>query len=153
MKYSNTGDTRTFGLEAGLTESPRPWTRTELSLTLQKAQNLSGGSGVDDYKLIPYRPLTQASVRQTFLRGGWSLSGFLYYQGQTYPNSANQPSLFDSYSHNTRWQTRCDLTLSRRGRHYLAAVAVRNLFNSNNFDFFNYPLPGRSYSATLQTDF
>ncbi|MDB5105464.1 MAG: TonB-dependent receptor [Fibrobacteres bacterium] len=153
MIYRNSGDTRTYGLEAGLSLAPRTWTRTDLDLTLQKAENLSGGTKVDDYKLIPYRPLTQASLRQTFKRGPWSLAALGYYQGLTYPNASNRPSLFDGYSHNTEWKSHCDLTLSRRGRHVLAAASVRNLFDSRDFDFFNYPLPGRSYAATLQTDF
>ncbi len=166
--YRNSGDTRSTGLEADLALTPRPWTRTELALTLQKAENLEGGTTVDDFKLIPYRPRTQASLRQTFTRAGWSLAAFGYYQGETFPNESNQPSLYDSYSHNTQWQTRCDLTLSWRARGdarpsrpagpsrrpgILFAAAVRNLFDSRNFDFFNYPLPGRSYSASVQTTF
>ena len=160
--YRNTGDTRSAGLDADLALTPRPWTRTELALTLQKAENLAGGTTVDDYKLIPYRPRTQATLRQTFTRAGWSLAAFGYYQGETFPNGSNQPSFYDSYSHNTQWQTRCDLTLAWRARKptrpsrladILVAAAVRNIFDSRNFDFFNYPLPGRSYAASVQTTF
>src|SRR6185436_8350886 len=121
--------------------------RTELDLTLQRAENLSGGAGYDDYKLIPYRPLTQASLRQAFRRGGWTLSASGYYQGLAYLNGSNQPSLFDSYSHNTEWQGRWDLGLSFRWTGLLAAGAVGNLFDQRNFDFFNFPLPGRNLSV------
>ena len=148
--YRNSGATRVVGSEIRIVAMPWAWTRSEVDLTLQQALNLSGGTTVDDYKLIPYRPLTQASLRQTFLYKGWTTSTYIYYQGLAYPNPSNRPSLFDSYSHNTEWQSRCDLTLSKRLRHLMVSTAVRNFFDSRNFDFFNFPLPGRSYSAALQ---
>jgi hypothetical protein len=114
--------------------------------------NLSTGSSVEEYKLIPYRPLTQASLRQTFLLGPWTTSAYVYYQGLTYPNPSNHPSLFDSYSHNTQWQSRCDLMVSWRMGRFLTAAALRNVFDARNFDFFNFPLAGRSFSASLQVE-
>jgi outer membrane receptor protein involved in Fe transport len=80
------------------------------------------------------------------------LGASAYYQGLAYPNPGNLPSLFDSYSHNTRWQSRCDLDLSWRLRHLLLAAGVRNVFDQRAFDFFNFPLPGRSFTAAVQAE-
>lgn len=148
MYYGNTGATRIFGLESRLTASPRAWARTDLDLTLQKAIAVSSGE-----RLIPYRPLSQMSLRQSFFRGGWTLSATGYYQGLTHPNASNQASLFDSYSHNTSWQARCDADLSWRVKHLLLAAGVRNIFDQRLFDFFNYPLPGRGFTATVQAEY
>ncbi|HKP94401.1 MAG TPA: TonB-dependent receptor plug domain-containing protein [Fibrobacteria bacterium] len=153
MVYRNTDATRVLGLESRLSAAPRSWTRTDLDLTLMKAVNVSGGPGASGYKLIPYRPVTQASLRQTLLYGRWTLAATGYYQGLAYPNASNQASLFDSYSHNTEWQTRADLDLSWRVKHLLIAVGAHNLFDQRLFDFFNYPLPGRNFSACLQADY
>jgi iron complex outermembrane recepter protein len=150
LLYRNSGDTRVIGLEARTSLTPKTWTRTELDLTFQKAQNLAGGSSVDDYKLIPFRPLTQAAFKQTFLFGAWTSSIYTYYQGLAYPNPSNLPSLFDSYSHNTKWQSRSDLMLSWHAHHFLAAASIRNIFNARNFDFFNFPQPGRSFSIHFE---
>ena len=87
------------------------------------------------------------------MRGRWTLSGTGYYQGRAYPNPSNQASLFDSYSHNTEWQMRWDADLSWRAKHVLLAVGARNLFDERLFDFFNYPLPGRSFAATVQAEY
>jgi iron complex outermembrane recepter protein len=148
MFYGNTGATRVFGIESRLTASPRSWTRTDLDLTLQKAIAVSSGS-----RLIPYRPLSQMSLRQSFFRGGWTLSATGYYQGLAHPNASNQGSLFDSYSHNTDWQARCDADLSWRIKHLLLAAGLRNIFDQRLFDFFNYPLPGRNFAATMQLEY
>jgi outer membrane receptor protein involved in Fe transport len=86
------------------------------------------------------------------MRGGWTLSATGYYQGLAYPNASNLASLFDSYSHNTEWQSRCDLDLSWRVKHLLLAAGVRNLFDQNNFDFFNFPHPGRNFAASVQAE-
>jgi iron complex outermembrane receptor protein len=153
MVYRNTDETRVFGLQSGLSAAPRPWTRTRLDLTLMKAMNVTGGSGGSEYKLIPYKPRTQASLRQSFFLGRWTLEATGYYQGLAYPNPSNQASLFDSYSHNTEWQSRADLDLSWRASHLLAAAGIRNVFNQRLFDYFNYPLPGRSLSACIQAEY
>jgi hypothetical protein len=155
LVYRNAGSTRILGLEARLSAAPRPWTRTDLDLTLMKAARLSGASasGAEGYRLIPYRPVTQASLRQTFTLRGWTLAATGYYQGLAYPNASNQASLFDSYSHNTEWQARADADLSWRIRHFLLAAGVHNLSDERNFDFFNFPLPGRSFTACVQADY
>ncbi len=152
MVYRNTDETRVLGLESRLAAAPRPWTRTELDLTLQKAVDLSGGPG-SDYKLLPYRPVSQASLRQNLFHAGWTLSFTGYYQGLAHPNASNQASLFDSYSHNTKWQTRGDIDISWRAKQLLVAAGIRNVFDPRHFDFFNYPLPGRSFSATVQAEY
>lgn len=152
LVYRNTDATRIFGLECRLAASPRPWTRSEVDLTLQKAVNLDGAPGIGGYKLIPYRPSSQASLRQSLMRSGWTLAATGYYQGLAYPNASNQASLFDSYSHSTGWQARCDLDISWRVKHLLLAAGVRNLFDQNNFDFFNFPHPGRNFAATVQAE-
>jgi iron complex outermembrane receptor protein len=152
LHYRNTGATRVFGFESRLTAAPRPWTRTELDVTLQKAVDVSGGPKAA-YNLIPYRPLAQASLRQSLFRGRWTLSAGGYYQGLAYPNASNEATIFDSYSHNTEWQMRCDADLSWRIRHLMLAAGVRNIFAQRLFDFFTYPLPGRSYAATLQMEY
>ena len=153
LLYKNSGATRIFGIETRAFYIPRTWTKTELDLTLQEAQNLEGGAKVDDFKLIPYRPLSQASLRQVFFVGRWTGSAYTYYQGLAYPNPSNRPSLFDSYSHNSEWRSRSDLMVSYRISHLLVAGCIRNLFDARLFDFFNFPLAGRSYSATVQTHF
>jgi outer membrane receptor protein involved in Fe transport len=123
--------------------------RSELDLTLQRA---SSGSEWLGPTRIPNRPDFQASLRQVFTARGWTLGASAYYQGLAYPNPGNLPSLFDSYSHNTRWQSRCDLDLSWRLRHLLLAAGVRNVFDQRAFDFFNFPLPGRSFTAAVQAE-
>ncbi|MEO6096196.1 MAG: TonB-dependent receptor plug domain-containing protein [Fibrobacteria bacterium] len=152
LHYRNAGATRVFGVESRLTAAPSPWTRTELDVTLQKAVDISGGAR-GEYNLIPYRPLTQASLRQNLFWGRWTLSAAGYYQGLAYPNASNEATIFDSYSHNTGWQLRCDADLSWRIRHLMLAAGVRNLTNERLFDFFTYPLPGRSYAAALQAEY
>jgi iron complex outermembrane receptor protein len=149
LVYKNTARARILGAEARLTASPAAWSRSELDLTLQRAS--SGTAWLGPLR-IPYRPDFQASLRQIFSARGWTLGASAYYQGLTYPNGANLPSLFDSYSHATQWQARCDLDLSWRIRHLLLAAGVRNLFDQRAFDFFNFPLPGRSFAATAQAD-
>lgn len=151
MVYRNTNATRIYGLESKIAAAPRHWTRSEADLTLQKASSLSA-SGSAGEKLIPYRPTVQLSMRQSLIWREWTIKGTGYYQGLAYPNAANLPSIFDSYSHNTEWQARADLELSWRSRHWMAAAAVRNLLDQSNFDFFNYPLPGRTLAATLQVE-
>ncbi|GEM_PF-6879847 len=153
MTYRNTGATRVMGLESRLTAAPRPWTRSELDLTLQQALDVSGKGSASDYKLIPYRPTSQVSLRQSLFKGAWTVSATGYYQGLAYPNASNQPSLFDSYSHSTEWQARCDADLAWRVWNLLLAAGVRNIFDQHAFDFFNYPLPGRSFAATVQAEF
>ncbi len=152
LTYRNTGATRITGLEFRGSAWTRPWTRTDLDVTLMKAQAVSGAAG-GDYKLIPYRPASQASLRQTLSYRAWTLAGTGYWQGLAYPNPSNRASLFDSYSHNTEWQARCDLDLSWRIRHLLVAAGAHNLFDQRNFDFFNFPLPGRNYAATVQAEY
>lgn len=147
--YRNSGQARILGAEARLAAYPRAWTRSELDLTLQRAS--AGREWLGSIR-IPNRPDFQASLRQTLMAKGWTLGASAYYQGLAYPNSDNLPSLFDSYSHNTSWQARCDLDLSWRARHLMLAAGVRNLFNQRAFDFFNYPLPGRSYTAAVQAE-
>jgi outer membrane cobalamin receptor len=149
LVYRNTARARILGAEARLAAAPRPWTRSELDLTLQRAENATPGDPLEG-KRLPYRPDFQAAVRQVFAWRGWGLAASAYYQGRSYPNAANLPSLFDAYSHDSRWQSRCDLDLSWRSRHLLLAGGVRNLFDQNAFDFFNYPLPGRSFAFTAQ---
>ncbi|MDB5047491.1 MAG: TonB-dependent receptor [Fibrobacteres bacterium] len=153
LVFRNTGATRILGLESRTAAAPRPWARTELDLTLMQAADVSGGSGSGAYKLIPYRPTTQASLRQTLTRRAWTLAATGYYQGLAYPNPSNRASLFDSYSHNTEWQSRCDLDLSWRVKHLLLAAGAHNLFDQRNFDFFNFPLPGLNFAFTLQADY
>lgn len=150
MVYRNTDATRVFGVESRLTAAPRPWTHTALDMTLQKAVAVSSGSGE---KLVPYKPLSQVSLRQSLMHRGWTLSATGYYQGLAYPNPSNEASLFDSYSHNTEWQSRCDADLSWRAKRLLLAAGVRNLFDQRLFDYFNYPLPGRSYAFTMQAEY
>lgn len=150
MRYSNTDATRVFGVESRLTAAPRPWTRTELDVTLQKAVAVSSAAGD---RLVPYKPLSQVSLRQILMRRGWTLSATGYYQGLAYPNASNEASLFDSYSHNTEWQARCDADLSWRAKHLLVAAGARNIFDQRLFDYFNYPLPGRSYAVTVQAEY
>lgn len=152
LVYRNTGATRILGLETRVSAAPRAWARTDADFTLMRALDVSG-SGTGGYKLIPYRPSAQASLRQVLLYRAFTLAGTGYYQGLAYPNASNQPSLFDSYSHNTAWQARCDLDLSWRIRHLMLSAGARNLFDARNFDFFNYPLPGRSFAAGLQADY
>lgn len=149
LVYQNTARARILGTEARFSASPAAWSRSELDLTLQRASNGSAWLGS---LRIPYRPDFQASLRQILTAHGWTLGASAYYQGLTYPNAANLPSLFDSYSHATQWQARCDLDLSWRIRHLLLAAGVRNLFAQRAFDFFNFPLPGRSFAATVQAD-
>jgi outer membrane cobalamin receptor len=149
LVYRNAGKARILGAETRLAAYPFPWTRSELDLTLQRA---SSGSEWLGPTRIPNRPDFQASLRQTLMARGWTLGASAYYQGLTYPNPGNLPSLFDSYSHNTRWQARCDLDLSWRLRHLLLAAGVRNLFDQRAFDFFNFPLPGRSFTAAVQAE-
>ncbi|MEO7424120.1 MAG: TonB-dependent receptor plug domain-containing protein [Fibrobacteria bacterium] len=153
LTFRNTSATRILGLEIKASAAPRKWSRTDASVTLMRAEDISGESGTDGFKLIPYRPTTQASLRQTLTHGSWSLAAFGYWQGLAYPNSSNQPSIFDSYSHNTDWQTRCDLDLSWRIRHLLIAAGAHNVFDQRNFDYFTFPLQGRNYAATAQADF
>jgi iron complex outermembrane receptor protein len=153
LTYHNTEATRVFGAEARLAAFPRRWTRTELDLTVQKAVSASGGTATDGDKLIPYRPLSQASLRQSLMYGRWTLSGSGYYQGLAYPNPSNQASIFDSYSHNSEWQMRCDADLSWRAAHLMLAAGVRNIFDQRLFDFFTFPLPGRSFAATVQAEY
>lgn len=153
LLYSNTGSTRILGLEASAASRHFAWSRSELDLTFQQALDLGGGAGADDFQLIPFRPLAQASVRQSFLQGGWALTAVGYYQGRTPANPSDTPDIFRAYSHAAEWQTRADLRLSWRGRHLLAAAGIDNVFDQRNFDFFNLPLPGRSLSATLQAGF
>jgi iron complex outermembrane receptor protein len=149
LVYRNTAEARILGAEARLAAAPAEWTRSELDLTLQRAS--SGGRWLGDRRL-PFRPGFQASFRQTLSARGFALRASAYYQGLTYPNAANLPSLFDSYSHNTQWQSRCDVDASWRWRHLLLAAGVRNLFDQRAFDFFNFPLPGRSFSAAAQAE-
>lgn len=149
LVYRNSGEARILGAETRLAAHPFPWTRSELDLTLQRAS--SGGEWLGPTR-IPFRPDFQASLRQTLSARGWSLGASGYYQGLAYPNPRNLPSLFDSYSHNTRWQARCDLALSWRSRRFLLAAGVRNLFDQRAFDFFNFPLPGRSFTAAVQAE-
>ncbi len=150
LKYSNTGATRVIGAETDLAWKPKTWNRTDLGLTLEKALAVNGDAANAEYKLIPYRPQSQASLRESFFKGGWTLAATGYYQGLAFPSAANYPSIFDSYSHNTEWQSRVDLSLSWRRRHFLATGGMNNAFDQRNFDFFNYPLPGRSFAAALQ---
>jgi iron complex outermembrane receptor protein len=152
MHYDNSGATRIIGVEARGTARPAAWSRTELDLTFQKAMSLSD-RGTEGYLLLPYRPLTQASLRQAFTWRGWSCDVTGYYQGLAYPNASNRPTLFDSYSHNTEWQSRWDLGMSWRVAHLLVGASLRNAFDQRLFDFFNYPLPGRSFAATAQAEF
>ena len=149
LVYANTARARILGAEARLALSPRAWARSEIDLTWQRASR--GPDWLGDVR-IPNRPDFQASWRQTFSARGWALGASAYYQGLSYPNAANLPSLFDAYSHNSRWQARCDLDLSWRMRHLLLAAGVRNLFDQRAFDFFNFPLPGRSFAATAQAE-
>ena len=151
LVFRNLDLTRILGAEARFNATPRPSTRSELDLTFQQAVNATQGSS-EQGKLLPYRPVSQASVRQVFTRAGWTLAGTGYYQGLAYPGGSNMPGIFDSYSHNTDWQTRCDLDLSWRARHLLLAAGVRNVFDQHAFDFFNIPLPGRSFAATVQAE-
>jgi outer membrane receptor protein involved in Fe transport len=136
-------------METRLSASPRPWARSEIDLTAQRAAG--GGTWFGELR-IPNRPDFQASLREIVSARGFSLAASAYYQGLAFPNAANLPSLFDSYSHNTRWQARCDLDLSWRYRHLLVAAGARNLFDQRAFDFFNYPLPGRSFAAAVQAE-
>ena len=150
--YINTGGTRTFGVETALTEKFFTWSRTEVNLTLQKAINLSGFADESNFKDIPYRPRTQASLRQAFLHRGFTLAITGYYQGLAYPNASNMPSIFDSYSHNTDWQSQLDFSLSWRWRKILMAAGMQNALDQKKFDFFNFPLPGRSLNAAIQVE-
>lgn len=147
LVYKNTAQARILGAEARLSASPVPWSRSELDLTLQRAAE--GSAWLGDLR-IPYRPDFQAAIRQVLTARGWALGASAYYQGLAYPNAANLPSLFDSYSHSTQWQARCDLDLSWRHRRWLLAAGARNVFDQHEFDFFNFPLPGRSFAATVQ---
>lgn len=149
LTYRNTARARILGMETRLSASPRPWARSEIDLTAQRAA--SGGTWFGELR-IPNRPDFQASLREIVSARGFSLAASAYYQGLAFPNAANLPSLFDSYSHNTRWQARCDLDLSWRYRHLLVAAGARNLFDQRAFDFFNYPLPGRSFAAAVQAE-
>jgi outer membrane receptor protein involved in Fe transport len=149
LVYRNSGQARILGVETRLAAFPFPLMRSELDLTLQRA---SSGSEWLGPTRIPNRPDFQASLRQVFTARGWTLGASAYYQGLAYPNPGNLPSLFDSYSHNTRWQSRCDLDLSWRLRHLLLAAGVRNVFDQRAFDFFNFPLPGRSFTAAVQAE-
>ncbi|MBW8888103.1 MAG: TonB-dependent receptor plug domain-containing protein [Fibrobacteres bacterium] len=149
LVYKNTGRARILGAEARVSAAPVPWSRSEIDLTLQRAAE--GSEWLGDLR-IPYRPDFQASFRQVLTARGWALGASAYYQGLAYPNAANLPSLFDSYSHSTQWQARCDLDLSWRRSRWLLAAGVRNVFDQHEFDFFNFPLPGRSFAATVQAE-
>jgi len=93
--------------------------------------------------LLPGRPEHEVSIGSELLSGRWSVMYELHYLGDSYLDRANLMPQESRKIH--------DLTLTLRSLSYGMTLSIggRNLGNERVYDVIGFPLPGRSFFASI----
>jgi iron complex outermembrane receptor protein len=115
-----------------------------LSATLQDARD-RGESPLYAGKELPYVPREKADLQISLARGAWHASYALAHESATFRDR------FNTEAHRTPARTLHSVILSRRlwSDRIEAAVELANLTDTRTVDAEGYPLPGRSWFASL----
>ncbi len=152
LYFTNSEKVTIKGEQFQFSTFPWRWTHSDLEITHESATS-EGNEGADSYrngKQLPYRPFWQGSFSQVLLWGDMQLANTVYYQGLTFTNPSNSATIYDAYSSNTNHQWKWNVNVTYKIPHALLLITVENISNSQLFDYFSYPLPGRAYQCALQ---
>ena len=150
LRPYNVGSTRTLGFEGSARAAPWPWLRLELAVTLLDPRDTSS-SRQGDNTILPFRNRLQAAPAVELRPGGWRAIGLdetsvearYLHQSSRYGDTAGQVVLPSQGS--------LDVDLGTRWWRRRVGVRVRaaNVLDQRRSDTVGYPLPGRSFFASL----
>lgn len=131
LKPLNTGESRAQGIEAGCTFTLSPSLSASASYALTDAKYTH--SGID----FTQTPRNRFSCAIGYEKGMWTGSASLHCE------SSQSADLFGSVR--IPAQERLDIAVSRNVGNGRLELAVSNLLDANNRDYWDLPLPGRAF--------
>ncbi len=147
----NAGATRNRGLELELWWRPVGRLRVEANATFQQARD-AGGLPAYDGKKLPFLPDQEGFLRLAWARKGLAPWSELLYQSANFRDRYNTPEGLAPAR--LQWHLGLDRTFGPArpgpGTRITLSVAVLNLTDNKVYDIEGFPLPGRSWRASVQ---
>ncbi|MCU0656506.1 MAG: TonB-dependent receptor [Polyangiaceae bacterium] len=149
LRPFNVGQTRTRGLEAAARALPLRWLLAEVAVTALDPRD-TGGRGARANDILPFRSRLQVTpaLGVRLERRGWveevSLEGRYVHQSSRYADASGVVVL------PAQGGLDLDLAVAAWHRRLLARGRVVNVLDQVRSDVVGFPLPGRSFSASLE---